>query len=284
MAINLSKTEEQLTNEVMGKINLSKDKVNLEKHVVNLSKTIVNLSKKNNYDLTAVQARVVIVLDYSGSMDTLYMNGKVQKTLNRLVPLGLTFDDNGTIDMYLFSNDYEKLDDINIDNYSDYIKQVVPRTNIRMAGTSYAPVLRAIALPELTQERLSTYSVPRQGFFGKLFGPKEEHVIQTEVVKNNESIISDEQPTYVIFITDGDCGDGSKTDEVVRQISDKNLFVQFVGIGNASFRYLEKLDDLDSRVRDNTGFTKFKDIENETDDNVYMALLDEYGNWLKNNQ
>ena len=32
----LKKTEEELTKEVMGKINLSKDKANLEKHVVNL--------------------------------------------------------------------------------------------------------------------------------------------------------------------------------------------------------------------------------------------------------
>ena len=36
--IELKKNEEELTQEVMGKISLSKDKVNLEKHVVNLSK------------------------------------------------------------------------------------------------------------------------------------------------------------------------------------------------------------------------------------------------------
>ena len=42
--IELKKNEEELTQEVMGKISLSKDKVNLEKHVVNLSKCVVNLS------------------------------------------------------------------------------------------------------------------------------------------------------------------------------------------------------------------------------------------------
>ena len=64
----LKKTEEQLTKEVMGKISLSKDKVKLEKHVVSLSKTVVNLSKKSGVDLGSTSAKVVVVLDYSGSM------------------------------------------------------------------------------------------------------------------------------------------------------------------------------------------------------------------------
>lgn len=101
--IELKKSEEELTKEVMGKISLSKDKTNLEKHVVSLSKTVVNLSKKSGVDLESTSAKVVVVLDYSGSMNGLYKNGTVQRTINRLVPLGLTFDDNGTIDVYLFS-------------------------------------------------------------------------------------------------------------------------------------------------------------------------------------
>ena len=94
--IQLKKTEEELTQHVMGKISLSKDKNTLEKHVVNLSKTVVDLSHKSGVDLGATSAKVVVVLDFSGSMSTLYRNGTVQKTINRLVPLGLTFDDNGT--------------------------------------------------------------------------------------------------------------------------------------------------------------------------------------------
>ena len=43
--VELKKNEEELTQEVMRKISLSKDKVNLEKHVVNLSKCVINLSK-----------------------------------------------------------------------------------------------------------------------------------------------------------------------------------------------------------------------------------------------
>ena len=82
--IELKKNEEELTKEVMDKINLSKDKVNLEKHVVSLSKTVVDLSKRNGVDLGSTSAKVVVVLDYSGSMSNLYGNGTVQRTINRL--------------------------------------------------------------------------------------------------------------------------------------------------------------------------------------------------------
>ena len=79
MAINLTKNEEQLTAEVMGKINLSKDKEKLEKHVVNLSKCMVNLSKKAEVDLGITKARVIVALDYSGSMGHLYRNGRSEE-------------------------------------------------------------------------------------------------------------------------------------------------------------------------------------------------------------
>ena len=59
--------EQQLTNRVMNKINLSKDKVNLEKHVISLSKSVIDLSKNSNVDLGNLTAQVVVVLDYSGS-------------------------------------------------------------------------------------------------------------------------------------------------------------------------------------------------------------------------
>lgn len=44
--VQLRKNKEELAQEMMGKISLSKDKLNLEKHVVSLSKCVVDLSKK----------------------------------------------------------------------------------------------------------------------------------------------------------------------------------------------------------------------------------------------
>ncbi|MCR5165858.1 MAG: TerD family protein [Oscillospiraceae bacterium] len=79
--------EQQIADRMMSRINLSKDKIKLEKHAVNLSKCIIGLSKKNCIDLVNTKAKVVVALDYSGSMSSLYSNGTVQETLNKFVPL-----------------------------------------------------------------------------------------------------------------------------------------------------------------------------------------------------
>ena len=239
--IELKKNEQELANEVMGKISLSKDKLNLEKHVVNLSKCVVNLSKKANIDLGDVKAKVIVALDYSGSMTSLYHNGTVQKTINRLVPLGLTFDDNGSIDMYLFESGYRKFEDITLNNYEDYVKEVINKSKYRMGGTSYAPVLNAIIKGD-TEEK-------KGGFFSKLLGSKNK----LEGTTGNET----NEITFVLFITDGANSDEFETDRIIRESSKKGYktFIQFIGIGDEQFRYLKKLDDLDGRELDNTGFS-----------------------------
>ena len=258
------KTEEQLTNEIMGKISLSKDKVNLEKHVVNLSKCVVDLSKKSGVNLGSARAKVVVVLDYSGSMSSLYSNGVVQKTINRLVPLGLTFDDNGTIDVYLFQNDYRKIADLNLSNYENYVNGVVKRSGYSMGGTNYAPVLRAIIEGD-------TYKTG--GFLG--LGGK--YVTVNPLVDNGD-------PTFILFITDGENSDRAATDDIIVRASEKNLFIQFIGIGNSTFNYLMKLDDMPARPRDNTGFSKMRDLERASDKELYTNVLEQFSKWLHNLQ
>lgn len=263
--IQLKKNEEELTKEVMGKISLSKDKANLEKHVVNLSKCVVDLSKKNDVDLGATKAKVVVVLDYSGSMRGLYDKGVVQHTINRLVPLGLTFDDNGSIDAYLFQNDYRKMQDINPSNYEDFVKSVIYKSGYSMGGTEYAPVLKAIIEGDTVCQK--------SGFFG--FGKK--------IVKS-DSIVDDGDPTIILFITDGENSDKNATDEIIRKSSEKNVFIQFIGIGHEDFKYLKKLDDLKGRKRDNTGFSKMEALDKADDNELYTKVLEQFSEWLKGNQ
>ncbi len=254
----LRKNEEELKQELMGKISLSKDKVNLEKHVVNLTKCVVDLSKKNGVDLGSTRAKVVVVLDYSGSMSSLYSNGTVQRTLNRLVPLGLTFDDNGTIDVFLFSNSYKKLNDLNLLNYENYVNTVARSSSMSMGGTNYAPVLRAIIEGDTKQS-------------GFLF-LKSEYV--SPIVDNGD-------PTFILFITDGANADCNATDNVIRRASSMNVFIQFIGIGGEQFNYLQKLDDLPGRVRDNTGFSKMKSLDNASDQELYTNVLEQFSKWLR---
>ena len=264
--VELQKNEKELVDSVMGKINLSKDKENLESHVVNLSKCVIDLSKKNNVDLGATKARVVVVLDYSGSMRRLYDNGEVQKALHKLIPLGLTFDDNGSIDVYLFQDTYKKLSDMTLENYDNYIKGVVNKSGYSMGGTMYAPVLKAIAYGNNTDKK--------KGLFGKLFGGKSKE-------SDSESMVGNTQPTFVLFITDGDNFDVPETTELMKQISKENMFIQFIGIGGASFSFLEQLDNLEGREVDNTGFSRMDSLVTASDNELYNNVLSQFAEWLR---
>ena len=258
--VSLLKTEEQLTSELMGKISLSKDKEKLGSHVVNLSKCVVDLSKKSGIDLGSTSAKVVVVLDYSGSMSSLYSNGTVQQTINRLVPLGLTFDDNGTIDVFLFQCDYRKIDDLNLSNYENYVNKVVKTSGYSMGGTDYAPVLNAI----ITGQSTESY-----GFLG----------MKTRTVYT-QPIVDDGDPTFILFITDGENADRRETDEIIKKCSSMNVFIQFIGIGYDNFDYLRQLDDMPGRVRDNTGFSKMNDLMSVSDEELYRNVLEQFSNWL----
>ncbi len=251
-----SDPEAEMTDRLMKKISLSKDKVNLEKHVVNLSKCVVDLKKKSGVDLGNVHAKVVVALDYSGSMTTLYRNGTVQRTINRLIPLGLTFDDNGSIDVFLFQSDYRKMDDLDLSNYENYVSKVIQKSGYTMGGTAYAPVLSAII----------------EGDSGSRF---------LGLKNKTNAIVDDGDPTFILFITDGENMDREASDRIIRKSSSMNVFIQFIGIGYDSFNYLRKLDDMPGRKRDNTGFSKMADLDNVNDAELYTDVLEQFSAWIK---
>lgn len=262
--INLTKEEQAQADKVMGKISLDKDKAALKGHVESLSKCMVNLSKKTSVDLGELKARIILALDYSGSMDLLYRNGTVQATLDRLAPLGLAFDDNGALEVYLFQNTYKKLPDMTLGNYADYKKEVIDRCGYSMGGTNYAPVLDAI----LADTGKKTPGDAKRGFFGA------KKTSGAEIRKTGET-------TLVIFVTDGNNDDKHDTDAVIRESSKTDAFVQFIGIGGANFAYLEALDDLGGRDVDNTGFSNLANLSAISDEELYRVVLEEFAGWTK---
>ena len=234
-------------------VNLDKvTDVNLKKSYANLEKTIVDLTKETGVDLNAHTARVCVCLDYSGSMSSDYHSGKVQKVLNRLVPLALKFDDNGELDVILFQDNCKSFPSITLDNYQNYVNEIILSSSYDMGGTNYSPAIK---------ELISNYGKPKglQAMFKK----------------------GSSDPAFVIFITDGENWDKPETDDAIRKSADENIFIQFVGIGSSSFDYLEKLDDLDNRRVDNTGFIKVKDFEKLSDEEVYKQLLSQYPEWIE---
>ena len=254
--INLTKTEQQLTDGMMSRLSLAKDKELIGGHVVSLSKTIINLSKEADVDLGAVKAQVVAVIDYSGSMSTMYRDGTVQGIINKMLPLGLTFDDNGSVEVFRFENSYKQLESLDVSNYQNYVNEFMMKGS--MGGTEYAPVLNKILEEYITGST-------KKGLFG--FGKKK--------------VVKSDLPVFVIFITDGDNSDKYETDKVIREMSNYNCFIQFIGAGGASMRYLEQLDNLDGRACDNTGFERFNDIAHVNTDVLYNKVLKQFADWLK---
>lgn len=213
--------------------------------------SIINLKKEAGIGKNS-KAQVVSVVDYSGSMSGLYANGTVQDTVERILPLGLAFDDDGSVDSYLFHHQYKELPAITKDNLDGYVNNEFMRHS--MGSTNYAPVLRAI------KDKFSSKSGGFLGFGGK-----------ASVMK---------YPVYILFIVDGGNDDPAETEKVIREMSELGFFIQFIGVGNASFSFLEKLDNLSGRKLDNANFFKVPDIRQMSDDQLYRSLMTEYPGWL----
>ena len=221
--------------------------INLKKSVISLDKSLISLEKKSGLSFADHRAKVAVVMDYSGSMSSLYRSGAVQEVLTRLMPLALRFDDNGELDVWLFHHHYYRVESMNLNNFENYVKDEITSKNYRMGTTSYAPVLEDV---------LRKYFV--------------------------EDAATSNIPTFVVFITDGSNDDKRATNEIIKESSYKNIFIQFVGIGNERFEYLERLDDLTGRPVDNTGFIKVSDMARLSDEQLFDLLLDQYPDWLKN--
>ncbi|MBR1527733.1 MAG: VWA domain-containing protein [Oscillospiraceae bacterium] len=217
------------------KINLSKEE---SVHKINLAKEEVHKVCLTKSPLNGLVSRVGLVLDYSGSMSSLYRDGTVQGVIEKILPLAMEFDDNGTMEVWIFESGFHRLPDITLDNFYGYVKNEIIG-KYQMGGTNYAPVMQDVF----------------------------KRYIQEEPAKI---------PDYIVFITDGDNADHGKTNEIIKKAAEHPIFWQFVGVGNESFNYLKKLDDMKNRYVDNADFfsvSKASAIE-------YQDLLNEYPGWL----
>ncbi len=199
----------------------------------------VILEKKHLHN---TRARVVFVLDHSGSMRTLYQNGTVQDTLERIFPVAMRFDDDGEMQFYLFDTDYQELDPVSLKNLGSYTEHVIFKKMGKYGQTRYAPAMNTI---------LHRYA--------------EKDPSHT--------------PTFVIFITDGDNSDKAAAKKSLIAASQYNIFWKFIGIGKEAFPFLEKLDDLDGRRVDNANYISIPDLNAIKDETLYERLMEEYDDW-----
>lgn len=228
---------------------MSIEKLNLRKEkVLNLKKTI---------GLDGELAYVVAVYDKSGSMGDLYKNGFVQRLTERILPIGMAFDDNQSVDLFVFhTQSYKHKEPITTKNYTTIVSDIVKQ--YEWGGTNYAPTINQI---------LDEFSEKSGGFMG--FGAKTRKPKKLDY------------PVYVLYFTDGANDDKRETEILLKEASNYGVFFQFVGIGNARFDFLQKLDDLDGRFIDNADFFQANDLDSISDDELYARLMTEFPSYVK---
>jgi hypothetical protein len=212
----------------------------------------VNLEKRGLAEHTA---RVALVLDISASMTMLYRRGAVQRLAERVLALGLRFDDDGEVDVFLFGENVHQPDrGLTLDGYQDYIARLLKEHKLEY-DTRYGSAVAEV----------------RRHYFGESGSRSQPR--------------PDATPVYVMFITDGEPSDKTEVTRQVRAASYEPVFWQFMGVGRGRFSFLERLDDLDGRYTDNADFFAVTDEEllgatPISDDALFARLMTEYPDWL----
>lgn len=246
--------------------------INLEKK----APKIFNLAKKAQINLEKVnlqkhRAKVALCLDISGSMSFLYSSGKIQEFAEKILALGCNFDDDGSIDIFLFGANAHQAGEMNLNNFANFITQIEKKYPLE-GGTYYGKVMTLI----------------RQFYFPKNKG------------KQVNQIRSFSLPVYVMFVTDGNTFDEKLTEQQLQLSSYEPIFWQFMAIGKSKkditqggfggwlsrafasdFSFLEKLDELQGRLIDNANFFSVEDPNLIDADQLYKLLISEYPQWLK---
>lgn len=246
-------TDSQATSPAMSEFNGSPEavqelatgtgstKVNLDKvEKINLAKEEVHKICLTKTPLNGLKAMVFVVIDFSWSMEHYYKDGTVQNTLEKILPIAMEFDDDQSVQTWIFENGYKRLADMNLQNFDNYVQREIFDKRYVMGGTEYAPVINDV---------IDAYK---------------------RMAKGNNI------PAYVIFITDGDTSNADRAKNAIIEASKLPIFWQFVGVGNSDYSFLQELDDMEGRYVDNADFFAVDKPENIS----YIQLLNEFPSWL----
>jgi hypothetical protein len=202
---------------------------------------------------------------------SLYDSGKIQRLAEKILALGCRFDDNGSIDIFLFGIRPHNPGEMTIDNFSNFIHNIRQQYPLE-GGTYYGKVMAQI----------------RNFYFPNSRGGARRTAIEAD------------KPVYVMFVTDGETADESETKQQLQWSSYEPLFWQFMAIGKSQkdvkskgvrgwlaratasdFRFLEQLDEMGDRYLDNADFFSIDDPEHIADGELYDLLTAEYPKWVK---
>ncbi|WP_040776121.1 vWA domain-containing protein [Nocardia pneumoniae] len=200
-------------------------------------------------DVFGIRARVVLVIDKTGSMNRQYRDQVVHRVVQRMIPVATQLDDDGTLEAYLYAVSFAKLPDITVEHGEAWAQ-----TYLHLGGTHGG----------IDYDRLG--------------GRNDELPIMRDIIG---SLRPGDRPTLVLFFTDGGFAKKREIAALMREASRLPAFWQFVGLGRANYGLLKTLDELSDRAVDNAGFFALDDIDQVDDAQLYTRLLGEFPDWLR---
>lgn len=230
-------------------INLEKAREAMEQiFTVNLEKEAVKQGVAHD-----LYSAIKFVPDISGSMQGLYNRGRVQETLERLFVVALGLDDDGSMQVFPFSNKCEQLEkDVTIENYRGFVDKEIMnnRKSYYWSGTEYLSFLKEIEKDYKANNKKKLFS-------------------KTKVM-----------PSLVLSIVDGDTCNRNEVANKIKELAKLPIFFIFFGLGTDSFSFLEQLDTMTNRYVDNTAFYNVNDIARLSDEELYNKISEQFIPWF----
>ncbi|MFE7813824.1 VWA domain-containing protein [Streptomyces sp. NPDC057433] len=246
-APRLTKGEERLPVDMRKRLSLRKEQV------------AVSLRQ---HGAAGVTARVVLVLDASGSMSFLYSKGVVADVVERMAAVAAQLDDDGEMQAWTFASNPARLPDLLLGELPEWL-----RLHVRVGEMS---LFRRGRKKGLDPSQVDMREVGIQN---------EEQKVIAEVrsfVRHSPAAA----PTLVLFFSDGGVYRNAEIERELREAVEEPIFWQFVGLGRANYGVLERFDTLPGRLVDNVGFFAVDDIGTVPDPELYDRLLSEFPQWI----
>ncbi|MFC9910399.1 VWA domain-containing protein [Streptomyces sp. NPDC127197] len=247
-APRLTKGEEHLPVDMRKRLSLRKQQV------------AVSLTK---HGVAGTTARVILVLDASGSMSSLYSRGIVRDVVERMAAVAAQLDDDGQMQAWTFASNAARLPDLRIGELPEWL-----RLHVRVGELSLFGRKKAKKGLEAGQVDMRMIGIQNE----------EQKVIaqvRTYVRENPAAA-----PTLVLFFSDGGVYRNAQIERELREAVEEPIFWQFVGLGRSNYGVLEQFDTLPGRRVDNVGFFAVDDISTVPDQELYDRLLSEFPSWM----
>ncbi|GLW55573.1 vWA domain-containing protein [Kitasatospora phosalacinea] len=220
----------------------------------------VSLRKHGAQQLTA---RVVLVLDASGSMSALYHRGVVADVVERMAAVAAQLDDDGTMQAWTFASQPARLPDLRLAGLPEWLRLHVRVGEMSLFGR------RRVRAP-MPDGRVDMKAVGIQNEEQKVIAQVRDHVRENPA----------DAPTLVLFFSDGGVYRNAEIERELRAAVEEPVFWQFVGLGRGDYGVLEHFGTLPGRRVDNVGFFAVDDISTLPDPELYDRLLSEFPRWV----